>query len=465
MQDRLPIVLERARAHGQAHLFQHFDRLDPAARAALFAEIESLDFELIAKFGRLLRSPAAHAARAEIRPPEIFPIARDDSRERRAKEAAAAGRELLAQGRVAYVLVAGGQASRLGYDGPKGAYRIGPVSDRSLFEWHARRLLAAQRRHATRVPWYVMTSPANDAPTRTFFAEHRNFGLDASDVHFFSQAMVPALDFEGRVLFSGPSSLFLSPNGHGGVLLGLAESGALADMRRRGIEQISYFQVDNPLAPPADALFLGLHTLAGAGMSSKVVAKRNAGEKVGVIGLVDGAATCIEYSDLPAELREARDAHGELVYRAGNIAMHMLDVGFVESLTRGGLQLPWHIARKQIGVWESGSIVQRHGAKFETFVFDALPRSKTTVTLEVDRRREFSPVKNATGEDSAASCRADLCRLHGEWVHARGLALPPPTADGYHPVEIDPLVAEDREEFLKRDGVRPELVGGGHLYR
>jgi UDP-N-acetylglucosamine/UDP-N-acetylgalactosamine diphosphorylase len=258
--------------------------------------------------------------------------------------------------------------------------------------------------------------------------------------------------------------LFLSPNGHGGSLLALARSGALADARRRGVELLSYFQVDNPLAPPADELFLGLHLEAGAGMSSKVVAKRDASEKVGVIGCVDGATTCIEYSDLPADLREARDARGELLYGAGNIAMHALSVAFVEQLTAGGLRLPWHVARKSMSVWEHGSVVQKQGAKFETFVFDALPKSPQSVTLEVSRAHEFSPVKNASGEDSPASCRADLCRLHADWIAARGLVLPPVNASGFHPVEIDPVLADHREAFLRLESPSPKALEHGHLY-
>ncbi|MCE9594999.1 MAG: UTP--glucose-1-phosphate uridylyltransferase [Planctomycetes bacterium] len=454
----------RAAAAGQGHLFEHVDSLEPVARAAYVAEIASVDFELVAEFAKLLAVKEARGG-GEIRPPDVFPLRRDAASDARAARATKLGDELLRQGRVGYVLVAGGQASRLGYDGPKGAYRIGPVTDRSLFEWHARRLVATRARHGRAVPWYVMTSPANDAPTRAFFAENDWFGLDRGDVFFFSQAMVPALDFEGRILLSGPSNLFLSPNGHGGVLLALARSGLLADARRRGVEQLSYFQVDNPLAPPADPLFLGLHLEAAAGMSSKVVAKRNAGEKVGVIGRVDGRTSCIEYSDLPAELRDARDARGELLYGAGNIAVHVLDVGFVESLTTGGLKLPWHVARKSMTVWERGAIVQKQGAKFETFVFDALPLAPTSVTLEVARAIEFSPVKNASGDDSPATCRADLCRLHAEWVTTRGLPLPAPTEEGYHPVEIDPAFADQREAFLRAPAPKPRVHDKGHVYR
>jgi len=305
-----------------------------------------------------------------------------------------------------------------------------------------------------------MTSPVNAAATRTFFEERGFFGMPPQDVIFFSQAMLPAMDLEGRLLMAGPSELFLAPNGHGGSLAALAGSGALADMRRRGIETISYFQVDNPLARPGDPLFLGLHREAGAGMSSKVVAKRDAAEKVGVIGNVNGRLGCIEYSDLSPELRDARDADGNLLFRAGNIALHNLEVEFVEGLVAGGeLQLPWHVARKRMTAFDpDGAPVEVEGVKFETFVFDALAQSATSVTLEVDRRAEFSPVKNKDGADSADSCRADLGHVCREMAERAGVPFPEAG------LEIDPLFAEDHEEFAARGRFAPREVAGGHLY-
>ena len=443
---------------------EHLERHDPAAAARLAAQLRALDLALVQRLARLLRGAAAPAPRS-FEPPELFPLRRARSQEEQARRARAEGEALLAAGRVGYVLVAGGQASRLGFDAPKGAFPIGPVSGCSLFAIHAHRLRAAARRHRVRTPWYVMTSPANDAATRAFFAQHAFYGLDPSDVFFFAQDMLPALDEEGRMLFSARDELFLAPNGHGGCLLGLASSGALDDMRRRGLTQLSYFQVDNPLVRPADPVFLGLHALERAGMSSKVVEKRAAGEKVGVLGRVDGQLGCIEYSDLPAELREAREEGGALRFRAGNIAVHALSVEFVEQVTRGGLELPWHLAKKQMKVVDpDGRVVERPGIKFETFVFDALARSPRSVVLEVERTEEFSPVKNKSGEDSPESCRADLCRMHARWVRAAGLALPPADASGIHPLEVDPLCAETQDEFLARTGLRPDVRPTGHLY-
>ncbi|MBM3977356.1 MAG: UDPGP type 1 family protein [Planctomycetes bacterium] len=454
---------ERARRAGQEHVLRFWRELDEPARARLLAQVERLDYDEVSRLGGLMR------ARASERVPDLqAPVVVDPRRSMEPgvlERARAAGRALLGQGRVGFVLVAGGQASRLGYDGPKGMFPVMPLSGRTLFEVHARRLLAVSRRHDVRVPWYVMTSPANDAQTRAFFAERAHFGLDPQDVVFFSQDTLPALDDEGRILLAARDQIFLAPNGHGGLLLALASSGALADMRRRGLETISYFQVDNPLALPADELFLGLHAEQGAQMSSKVVSKRSAAEKVGVLGRIDGRMGCIEYSDLPAELRERRDETGRLVFDAGNIALHALDVGFVEQLTRGGLRLPWHLARKKMTVLdEVGQPVERWGTKFEAFVFDALGEARSTVTLSVDRASEFSPVKNREGEDSPASTRRNLCALHADWAHRAGRKTPPAEPGTPARVEIDPLLAQSAEEFAALGPLHPREVDGGHLY-
>jgi UDP-N-acetylglucosamine/UDP-N-acetylgalactosamine diphosphorylase len=247
--------------------------------------------------------------------------------------------------------------------------------------------------------------------------------------------------------------------------LPVTASGALADAMQRGVRTFSYFQVDNPLARPADPLFVGLHALEGAQMSSKVVRKRNAAEKVGVIGRVGGRLSCIEYSDLPPDLREARTPGGELLFSAGNVAMHLLEVEFVDRLTRGALKLPWHLARKEVeALDEEGRPGRRMGIKFEAFVFDALGIAERAMTLEVDRASEFSPVKNARGEDSPASVRADLCRLYGSWAQAAGFPLPQADQDGLAPVEVDPLLADDRETFLARTPRAPHVSARGHLY-
>lgn len=449
----------------QGHVLAFFDELDEHGRARLLAQVEALDFDLLRELARLVRVPRTAAHAQAFAPAEVFPLVRDERAAAQARHARERGEELLREGCVAYLLVAGGQASRLGYDGPKGAFPVGPVSGKSLFELFAQRLLAARDRYGASPAWYILTSEANDSATREFFAQHAFFGLERDHVFFFRQAMLPALDAHGRILMSAKDALFLAPNGHGGVLSALANSGGLADAKRRGIETFSYFQVDNPLARPADPLFLGLHTLERAQMSSKVVRKRDAAEKVGVIGKIDGKLSCIEYSDMPSALREARDAKGELLYGAGSIAVHAIDLAFIDRLTRGGLKLPWHLARKQMDVIDpSGRPARVDGVKFETFVFDALQFTTRSVTLAVDRALEFSPVKNAQGLDSPATARADMCRLFASWVGAADLPLPPTGPDGLPSVEVDPRIAEDLESFLARRPERAIASVRGDLY-
>ena len=448
-----------AEQEGQDHLFRFWNELEQAGQEQLAGQVAALDWDLLANLRKLLSAPPAAAA-GSFEPPQLFSL-QDSQDPERVAAARTRGAERIAAGKVGYVLVAGGQGSRLGFDGPKGKYPLGPLTGRSLFDWHAARLAAAATRHGASVHWYVMTSASNDAETRAFFAEHDHFGLGEDAIFFFQQNMLPALDTEGRVLMAAKDSLFLAPNGHGGTLDALRSSGALGHAAQRGVETFSYFQVDNPLARPADTLFLGLHDMADAQMSSKVVMKRDAGEKVGVIGLADGVLGCIEYSDLPDALRDARDEQGSLLFGAGNIAAHVIERSFVEGLTAQGLDLPWHLARKSMQViGDDGALVARDGVKFETFIFDALGQTRSSVTLEVDRALEFSPVKNKEGQDSPESCRADLGHLFAAWLEGNA----PKAADGTPLLEVDPRFAEDEVEFRRRQPHEPTAVGEGSLY-
>jgi len=464
MDQREQELRARFERRGQGHVLSFVRDLDPAARERFLARLETIDLDLVDTLRESIRRPSGAVA-SKFSPPQVFPLDRDGAREARAREARRAGEALFESGAVAFLLVAGGQASRLGFEGPKGAFPVGPVSGRSLFELFARRWHAARRHYGRELLWYILTSEANDAETRAFFAEHAHFGLEPERIFFMRQGMIPALDPAGRILLAARDEVFMAPNGHGGVLSALASSGALEHARAHGVRCFSYFQVDNPLARPADPLFVGLHALENARMSSKVVEKRSADEKVGVIGIADGELSCIEYSDLPARLREARGPDGELVYRAGNIAMHVLDLAFVEELTRGGLHLPWHVAKKKMSVVDAeGEPAEVEGFKFETFVFDSLHVAGRSATLEVDRREEFSPVKNKSGEDSPATARKDMCGLHASWIASAGLPLPAIDASGVNPVEIDPAVAEDADELRARLPLVPKVSARGHFY-
>ena len=453
--DRASIDALRARfrAHGQEHVFRFWDRLDERRRRQLLSQAAELDLEALARVHRATRELAAPGARRL----EPFPVTRRPEHGGDAaawREANARGQALLARGELAVLVVAGGQGTRLGFDGPKGAFRLGPVSERTLFEQQAQKIHRLRQRLGKRVPWYLMTSGATDDATRDLFAEKAFFGLPPEDVFFFRQPMVPALDFEGHLMLEDPSRIFECPNGHGGVLTALAESGALDHMERRGARSIFYYQVDNPLVPIGDPAYLGFHAAAGAEMSAKVIRKRSPDEKMGVIAGIDGRVGIVEYTELDDEHRHQRDAAGELVYWAGSIAVHLLQVDFVRRVAAEAERLlPYHASAKKIPTVDpegrNVAPTAPNGYKLERFVFDALPAARAVCVVEAQRAAEYSPIKNAEGEDSPASARRDLSALYRRWIVEAGLE--PPPAGRW--IEIDHS-RFDGSDDLRASGIR-----------
>jgi UDP-N-acetylglucosamine/UDP-N-acetylgalactosamine diphosphorylase len=448
---------------GQAHVFRFWDRLDDAQRRGLLEQAAGIDLPA------LLRAHAACSRRADGEIPKLEPLEVERLPEHggdaSAREAARTrGEALLRQGRVAVLVVAGGQATRLGYDSPKGLYPIGPVTGRSLFEIQAQKLRRLRERTGRPIPWYVMTSPATDGPTRAFFEQNRSFGLPGGDVRFFTQGMVPSLDFEGRLILAAPDRIFESPNGHGGSLTALLESGALAELEGRGIDTLFYYQVDNPLARLADPVFLGFHAAARAEVSCKVIRKRDADEKVGVLARANGRAAVVEYTEIDDEHRYAIDPQGGgLAYWAGNTAIHAFDLAFVRRVAGDAERLlPYHASAKKIpGVDAEGrptAPAEPNGHKFERFVFDALPAAERVCAVEADRGREYSPVKNAHGVDSPTTARRDLVALYREWLELAG-ADPPPA--GWR-IEIDHARVDGPDDLrqlgIQRFDEAPEIV-------
>ncbi len=444
------------RRHRQEHLLAFHDRLNPAGRRDLLQQIASIDFDLLERLipSHVLSAPQVRLP-DDIAPPETLPAVPPPHQVRRYRAARARGRELVAAGAVAALVVAGGQGTRLGIQGPKGCLLATPVKGKSLFQLFAEQLLAARRRYGGPVPLYVMTSAANHARTRAFFREHGSFGLPADDVCVFQQGQMPALALDGTILLSEPGRIAFSPDGHGGCLTALRRSGALDDMVRRGVQLISYFQVDNPLVRCVDPLFLGLHAQAHAEMSAKAVPKRDPMEPLGNFCLLDGRVAVIEYSDLPEPLAQATRPDGTLRFPAGSIAIHVLSRSFVERLTAGGTcQLPFHRALKKVShVDASGATVHPpapNAVKLEQFIFDALPLAERTVVLQTFRSEEFSPIKNSAGADSLDTSRHDQVRRAAEWLESAGVRVPrDATGEVAAAIEISPLRALDAEQLAE----------------
>jgi len=438
MNQNLVALLEE---YNQEHLLQFSDQLDELQKEALSCQLQAIDWD---NLDQLIESHVRQKTETEIpgdiQPAPFFPARPEDETQARLyQRAESRGKELIGNGKVAALTVAGGQGTRLGFDGPKGTFPITPVKKKTLFQYFAESLLRTADKYGAEIKWYIMTSPVNHESSQTFFRENAYFGFQPDLVKFFSQGTMPAIGMDGRLLLATPSSLALAPNGHGGTLLALCEAGVLDEMVDLEIDYLSYFQVDNPLVSVMDPLFVGLHDLEQAEMSCRMLSKTGPDEKLGNFCLVGGRLEIIEYSDMPDELSEQLEPDGRLSFIAGSPAIHIISRSFVEGLTRGGkFSLPWHRADKKVPFVDAEGVLCQ-------------AKKPNAVIIEACREDEFSPVKNPSGVDSVESARAMLIDRDTRWLAAAGVSIPR-TADNSPDcvVELSPRSFVGVDDLISR---------------
>ena len=406
---------------GQSHVLSFWGELSARQRKELLAQIETFDVSSLKRCREALLSPVSQKGPSTNGKAPKVALLKGTAREKCVKK----GEAELRAGRVGVLLVAGGQGSRLGFEGPKGAYPIGPVTGKPLFNYHARKILALSQKYSKPIAWYVMTSEANDADTKKCFSENAYFGLDPKNVMFFTQGMWPGMSKDGNILMQSKSSVFMSPDGHGGLLAALSRSGALCDMKCRGIKHVFFFQVDNPLVEIADPAFIGYHALEKSEFTLKLCAKRDPFEKVGVPMLFGETYRMVEYTEMTKEECLKKRADGKLYHLYGSPAIHVFDRAFLER--EAGEDMPLHLAFKKIpSIDAKGNLnkpTEPNGYKFEKFIFDLLPKARKAAFLAFNQEDEFSPLKNAEGDDSPETCRRDMMAKWRKMLAGSGVEM------------------------------------------
>lgn len=405
------MTLEQAKVKlseaGQEHLLLFYDELTEEQRENLLCQIRDLDLEL----PKLVEHGVAETKKGELAPLGAVTL---DEIEKNRECFEKVGVKAIQQGKVGAVLLAGGQGTRLGLDGPKGMLNIGVKKELYLFGQLIGNLMEVVKKTGKWIPLFIMTSEKNNDDTVSFFREKDYFGYNAEYVFFFVQQMAPSVDYEGKFYMEEKDKVSTSPNGNGGWFISLVKAGLLDRVRELGIEWLNIFAVDNVLQKIADPVFVGAVLESGNVCGAKVVAKADPNEKVGVLCLEDGKPSIVEYYEMTDEIIHSRDGEGKLLYNYGVILNYLFRVDTLVEIMHKNL--PMHVVEKKIPyIDENGGHVkpeQPNGYKFETLVLDMIHMMDNCLSFEVEREREFAPIKNATGVDSLESAR-NLMKKNG----------------------------------------------------
>jgi UDP-N-acetylglucosamine/UDP-N-acetylgalactosamine diphosphorylase len=387
--------------YNQSHLFDYFNELSDSEKQILINDIERTDFSVLENLNGESKKPLG-----KITPADALSIEEVEENKAEFEEL---GLRAIRQGKVAAVLLAGGQGTRLGSNLPKGMFNIGVSRELTIFEQQMNNIFSVTNKAGAQFHLFIMTSSKNGEVTRKFFESKNYFGYDKDKIHFYVQKEAPACDEQGKVFLEEKYKIATSPNGNGGWYSSLVEAGYTKLLNDNGVEWLNVYSVDNVLQAICDPVFIGATIKSGCACSGKVVKKVSPEERVGVMCKEDGAPTIIEYYEMPKALASAKDADGQLTLRYGVTLNYLFSIKKLNEIYKQ--KLPYHLAKKAIPHIEGGKKVvpeSPNGYKFETLAVDLIKMMGSCLAVEIERDKEFAPVKNKTGVDSVESARALL---------------------------------------------------------
>lgn len=412
MEEKYEKIKETLEKYNQQHLLNQYEKLSDEKKEKLLNQLSSIDFEQVNKLYQNI-DKKFDENNFEIKPIDCFIKDKLDKEEYKKYENI--GTELIKEGKLAAVTMAGGQGTRLGHNGPKGTFDLGLDSHKSIFEILCDTLKKAQENYGCYVFWYIMTSNENNKATVEFFEKNNYFGYPKEKIAFFKQGELPMIDTNGKILLGEDGLVKLAADGHGGIFYSMRRDGVIEDMKEKGIEWVFIGGVDNVLVNMVDPVIVGLSVDKGVKAVGKSLVKAYPKEKVGVFCKKNGKPSVIEYSEISDEMAEATDDKGELIYSESHILCNLFSLSAIEEMSKD--KLPYHVAFKKAKyIDENGNLVsgdKPNAYKFEAFIFDAFEYLNDMAILRVKREEEFAPVKNAEGVDSPETARELYKNFHG----------------------------------------------------
>lgn len=394
---------EKLKAIHQSHLLHYWDQLAPAEKEHLLSQIEKIDPLVLNKQQNLLRHSSSKTT-SVIQPFTNYRISGNP-------KAIEEGKKIISEGQLGCLILAGGQGSRLRFEGPKGLFPVTVIQQKTLFQLFAEKIQAARMLYQQNIPLAIMTSLDHLKLIHNYFIDHQYFGLEPESVSFFAQSSLPLLDAEGNLFLEEPHKIAEGPDGNGSVFQCFHASGIYKKWQDQGIRYINSVLIDNPLADPVDANLIGYHKLQKATVTAKCVLRENPQEKVGVLVEANHRVHVEEYSELPEQERLAVDATGKLKHRCANLSLFCFNLDFFSEMGRKSNDLPLHLAHKAIRyLTPSGTTTSStpNAWKFEKFIFDVLPFAQQVNALLYPRENSFAPLKNFSGNDSISTVQEAL---------------------------------------------------------
>jgi len=454
------VCVAKAQESGQGHLFERWDELSQEDQRGLLRDLRSVNFQLVKRLLHQRRQGQDSGLELDMLAPAQVDgpaNANGTQLEKSCPNAEAA----LSEGKIALFLLAGGIGLGSPTE-PTGMLPVGPISGKSLFQLHAEKIRALNRRYKTSLPLHLLIHPDHLDATSDFFKAENHFGLNPSDVHFVPQPLLPLIDRRGRFLRTEPGKLALSPNGHGGVLDGYLNPEGVEELRKNGIEQLFFFQADNPMVRVGDPAFLEHHLNGDYEVSSKYIERLDNEEDLGVFCRIGETTGVIRYTTLPEQERNSRGTDGRPGFAVGDMAAHIFKLDFISRIHEESLQLPFHTSEKTVSFINRQGDLERatepNCFEFSCYLHDALWSAEKNSIVYADRNAEFSPIKNMGGESSSLSAQQDLSQLYAGWLQRCGVEFTGKAGAVTPTVEISPLYALSETELKSRADLPEEIT-------
>ena len=391
--------------YNQNHIIKLLEKISDEKKEKLINQILNLDFKKI--FEIYNTNKEAEKIKVSSLSP-IISINKDKLSKSEIEELTKKGENIIKSNKYAVVTMSGGQGTRLGFNGPKGTFKIDvKPKPKYLFEIIVDNLLSVKEKYNVILPWYIMTSEENDQSIKDFFEENKYFGYDKKSVKFFKQGDLPLIDINGKLLVGEDYLIKEASNGNGSIFQAMDKNGVLKDMEEKNIEWVFIGSIDNVLLNMADPLLVGVAIDKNVDIATKSIFKNSPNERTGSLCKKDGKVKVIEYSELPEEMIEAVDENGELLYGESHVMLNLFSLNALKKIATK--KLPYHKAFKKYNyIDEDGNLVvpeDKNAYKFEAFIFDSFEFFNDIAILRGKREEDFAPVKNAEGTDSPETAK------------------------------------------------------------